>query len=43
GTKFLYGGSVNLENAKSFSFTDGLVIGHASLDSETFFQICASF
>lgn len=42
-TKFLYGGSVNTENAKSFSFTDGLVVGHASLNPETFSQICASF
>jgi triosephosphate isomerase len=38
---FLYGGSVNSENAKEFlQITDGLLVGSASLDAKSFMEIC---
>lgn len=47
GTRFLYGGSVNEKNVSSFlplaekadSLLFGFVVGHASLDPDTFFSI----
>ncbi|MFZ4773433.1 MAG: triose-phosphate isomerase [Chlamydiia bacterium] len=40
GAKVLYGGSVNVENAKKIgAITDGLLVGSASKNVETFIQI----
>lgn len=42
GVRYLYGGSVNLENVGNYiDFVDGFVIGHASLDPEQLKQIIA--
>ena len=45
--RLLYGGSVNPENIKlliaNCPLLIGFVVGHASLNPETFSQICASF
>ena len=45
--RLLYGGSVNPDNCKllvsNCKLISGFVVGHASLNPETFSQICASF
>jgi triosephosphate isomerase len=43
--RVLYGGSVSMTNCASFSKApevDGLLVGGASLEAESFWQICAS-
>lgn len=43
--KIIYGGSVNSENCKSLiclPFVDGFLVGGASLNAQTFYDICIS-
>jgi triosephosphate isomerase len=37
--KFLYGGSLNPQNIKNYLFADGFVVGQASLNPETFYEL----